>query len=152
MGQRAQSHKRGGGADSHVQKGTRHRGGSTQTASRPISGRATGPRHLCMHPGCGLHASGGLSAKRTLNWVVDILMRKQLAERHPRPPSSRGSGGRSTSFCRSALQNFASQAYKHSQAKGSHARRSQSSWLACSPQGTLRRKSVSHSVWHLCML
>ena len=104
------------------------RGGCTQIASRRIPGRATGPRHLCVHLGCGLHASGGLSAERTLNSVVDILMRKPRAERHPQPPSSRRSGSRSASSCRSRLRNCASQAQEHGQAKGGVARVAQSSW------------------------
>ena len=52
-----------------------HRGGCTQTSSRRMYGHAIGPRHLYMHPGRWLHASGALSAERTLNSAIDTSLR-----------------------------------------------------------------------------
>ena len=52
-----------------------HRGGCTRTSSRRMSGRAMGPRHLYMHAGSWLHASGALRAERTLNSAIEISLR-----------------------------------------------------------------------------
>ena len=50
-----------------------------------MCGRSIGPWHFYTHPGSGLHASGAMSAKDSLNSDVEIMSRKAA----PRACSSR---------------------------------------------------------------
>ena len=116
-----------------------------------MSGRATGPRHLYMHHGCILYACGVISAVRTLNPVVKILMWKRHAERSSRHRVVVEVVVRRRAVVESACSNAARKHSNTIKQKGATPRRSERSWLARSPARRIGGPSgleLVHAVAH----
>ena len=66
-----------------------------------VSSHAIGPRDMGMLTGHILHGSSEKSGQRTFSFVAHILMRYSMSDTLAAAPTSGGSGGRTSSCCRS---------------------------------------------------